>query len=93
MSILAPQKHIDRQDDVLFARSPIPNFNQYKRSINPKDEGNESTAARVDDIDTDIDVSDTKWDFDQTFNFAEFVKTHGHRIDHMIKKCQWRSER
>lgn len=90
MSILAPQKHIDRQDDVLFARSPIPDFNQYKRSIIFKDDGNESA---VDDIDTDIDIVDSKWDFDQTFNFAEFVKTHGHRIDHMIKKCRWRSEK
>ena len=88
MSILAPQKHIDRQDDVLFARSPIPNFNQYKRSLLLKDDGNET----VEDIDTDIDA-DSKWDFDQTFNFAEFVKTHGHRIDHMIKKCRWRSEK
>ncbi|XP_028396780.1 acid-sensing ion channel 2-like [Dendronephthya gigantea] len=89
MSILAPQKHIDRQDDVLFARSPIPNFNQYKRSLLLKDDGNDT----VEDIDTDIDVVDSKWDFDQTFNFAEFVKTHGHRIDHMIKKCRWRSEK
>ena len=90
MSILAPQKHIDTQDDVLFARSPIPNFNKYKRSALVKNDENSST---IDDIYTDIDVVDAKWDFDNTFNFAEFVKTHGHRIDHMIKKCRWRSEK
>lgn len=90
MSILAPQNHIDRQDDVLFARSPIPNFNQYKRSFIIKDEINDSN---VEDVDTDIDDVDSKLEFDQAFNFADFVKTHGHRIDHMIKKCHWRSER
>lgn len=86
MSILAPQKHINRQDDVLFARSPKPNFNQYKRSLNSKDndEG---------DVHTDISVVDSRWDIDETFNFAEFVKTHGHRIDHMIKRCRWKSGR
>ena len=87
MSILAPQKHISWQDDVLFARSPIPNFNQYKRSVSSKDGNDEN------DIDTDLSADENRLDFDQTFNFGEFVKTHGHRIEHMIKKCRWKSGR
>ena len=31
MSILAPQKYIDNKEEVLFARSPIPNFLNYLR--------------------------------------------------------------
>ncbi|EDO49452.1 predicted protein [Nematostella vectensis] len=31
-------------------------------------------------------------ELDEKFDFAEFVRTHGHRIDHMIKKCRWKSQ-
>ena len=87
MSILAPQKYIDNKEEVLFARSPIPNFLNYLRRRRRKE-------SKKSDDDDDIDVlgDDTSFDFDDTFDFAQFVRTHGHRIDHMIKKCRWKSQ-
>ena len=87
MSILAPQKYIDNKEEVLFARSPIPNFLNYlrrrRREKHPK--------KTEDDDDEDV-LDDTSFDFDDSFDFAQFVRTHGHRIDHMIKKCRWKSQ-
>ena len=31
--------------------------------------------------------------FDHDFDFEEFVKKHGHKIGHMIKKCHWKNQR
>lgn len=31
--------------------------------------------------------------FDEDFDFAEFIKKHGHQIDHMIKKCHWKAQK
>ena len=31
--------------------------------------------------------------FGKDFNFADFVKKHGHKIGHMIKKCHWKGEK
>lgn len=86
MSILAPQKYIDNKEEVLFARSPIPNFLNYLRRRRRKE-------SKKPDDDDDVDVlGDTSFDFDDSFDFAQFVRTHGHRIDHMIKKCRWKSQ-
>jgi hypothetical protein len=85
MSILAPQKYIDNKEEVLFARSPIPNFMNY---IRKRRESKKSGTIVTDDmLDNEAD-----FDFDETFDFAEFVRTHGHRIDHMIKRCRWKSQ-
>ncbi|XP_068716303.1 acid-sensing ion channel 2-like [Montipora capricornis] len=87
MSILAPQNYIDNKEEVLFARSPIPNFLNYLRRHRRK----ESKKADDDD-DVDVLGDETAFGFDDTFDFAQFVRTHGHRIDHMIKKCRWKSQ-
>ena len=87
MSILAPQKYIDNKEEVLFARSPIPNFLNYLRRRRHEKE------SKKPDYDDDVDVlDDTSIDIDDSFDFAQFVRTHGHRIDHMIKKCRWKSQ-
>ena len=88
MSILAPQKYIDNKEEVLFARSPIPNFLNYLRR---RRRGKESTKP-IDDDDVDVLDDDTAFGIDDSFDFAQFVRTHGHRIDHMIKKCRWKSQ-
>lgn len=31
--------------------------------------------------------------FDKGFDFADFVKKHGHKIGHMIKKCHWKAQK
>ena len=87
MSILAPQKYIDNKEEVLFARSPIPNFLNYLRRRRREKESKKPD----DDGDEDV-LDDTSFDFDDSFDFAQFVRTHGHRIDHMIKKCRWKSQ-
>ncbi|KXJ28002.1 Acid-sensing ion channel 2 [Exaiptasia diaphana] len=85
MSILAPQKYIDNKEEVLFARSPIPNFMNYLRKR--RSSKKEGTVVTDDMLDNEKD-----FDFDDKFDFAEFVRTHGHRIDHMIKRCRWKSQ-
>ena len=87
MSILAPQNYIDNKEEVLFARSPIPNFLNYLRRRRRKE-----PKKADDDDDVDVLGDDTSFDFDDSFDFAQFVRTHGHRIDHMIKKCRWKSQ-
>ena len=87
MSILAPQKYIDNKEEVLFARSPIPNFLNYLRRRR-----REKESKKPDDDDDEDVLDDTSFDFDDSFDFAQFVRTHGHRIDHMIKKCRWKSQ-
>ena len=84
MSILAPQKYIDNKEEVLFARSPIPNFMNYRRRRSSKKSDDEAKVEAA--------LDDTSFDFDDSFDFAKFVRTHGHRIDHMIKKCRWKSQ-
>ena len=85
MSILAPQKYIANKEEVLFARSPIPNFMNYLRKR--RSSKKEGTIVTDDMLDNEKD-----FDFDDKFDFAEFVRTHGHRIDHMIKRCRWKSQ-
>ena len=85
MSILAPQNYIDNKEEVLFARSPLPNFLNYRRRRH--------NDAKKPEEDVVVDIlNDEGIDFDDTFDFAQFVRTHGHRIDHMIKKCHWKSQ-
>ena len=31
--------------------------------------------------------------FDRTFDFADFVIKHGHKIGHMVKKCHWKAQK
>ena len=31
--------------------------------------------------------------FDRTFDFADFVIKHGHKIGHMVKKCHWKTQK
>ena len=31
--------------------------------------------------------------FGHDFDFADFVKKHGHKIGHMIKKCHWKAQK
>ncbi|XP_032222736.2 acid-sensing ion channel 2 [Nematostella vectensis] len=85
MSILAPQKYIDNKEEVLFARSPIPNFLNYARKRRRSTGG---TIVTDDMLQSEKDFGE----LDEKFDFAEFVRTHGHRIDHMIKKCRWKSQ-
>lgn len=91
MSILAPQKYIDNKEEVLFARSPIPNFLNYLRRRRRRRRREKDKKKGDDDDDVDV-LDDTSIDIDDSFDFAQFVRTHGHRIDHMIKKCRWKSQ-
>ncbi|XP_065666594.1 acid-sensing ion channel 1C isoform X1 [Hydra vulgaris] len=89
ISILAPLESFNQTHQELVSQQGpyIANIRDY-RSVLPKNKWKRKKIANKDEKSKQEEIY-----FDRNFDFSEFVKKHGHKIGHMIKKCHWKAQK
>lgn len=90
VSILAPLENFNRtHQEIISQQGPYTaNIRDYRSIFTKLKWKRKKIAKKEDSKDKHEDLY-----FDHNFNFADFVKKHGHKIDHMVKKCHWKAQR